>query len=336
MSFKIAIHSSSGSFSDRWIKYCDQKGVPYKIVDCYRTDIIDQLKECSALLWHHHHAGAKDIVFAKQLLFSLQHAGLRVFPNFKTGWHFDDKVAQKYLAEVLQLPAVPAYVFYSKKDALAWAEKTSFPKVFKLRGGAGSANVLLVKSRVEAVRLIHKAFGSGFTTYQPVSALRERWRKYRVGKGSLFDVAKGVARLAILPKSAVVAGKERGYAYFQDFISGNDHDIRVVVIANKAFAIKRMVRKNDFRASGSGSILYEKKYFPDQLIDLSFQIATKVDSQCLAMDYVFHNDEPLLVEMSFGFSHGGYDQCEGYWTPDLRWHEGPFNPQSWIIDEIIA
>ncbi len=74
----------------------------------------------------------RDILFAKQLLFSLEQSGIIVFPDFNTGWHFDDKVGQKYLLETIDAPLVPSYVFYSKKEALEWDEQTNFPKVFKL------------------------------------------------------------------------------------------------------------------------------------------------------------------------------------------------------------
>jgi glutathione synthase/RimK-type ligase-like ATP-grasp enzyme len=50
---------------------------------------------------------------------------------------------------------------------------------------------------------------------------------------------------------------EKNYVYFQDFIPQNDFDIRIIVIGKRAFAIKRMVRKGDFRASGSGNIKYD-------------------------------------------------------------------------------
>ena len=43
----IAIHKSSG-FTERWIAYCEQEGIDYKIVNCYDSDIIEQLKDCDA------------------------------------------------------------------------------------------------------------------------------------------------------------------------------------------------------------------------------------------------------------------------------------------------
>ena len=118
---KIAIHHRKGGFSDRWIDYCENHGIDYKIVNAYDSDIIEQLKDCKALLWNHHQSNFKDKLTARRILFSLEHAGKKVFPNFNTGWYFDDKVAQKYLLEAIGAPLVPSYVFYDKQDAKKWA-----------------------------------------------------------------------------------------------------------------------------------------------------------------------------------------------------------------------
>ena len=52
---KIAIHHRSGSFSDQWIEYCKEKSIDYKIVNAYDSNIIEQVKDCDAFMWHHHH-----------------------------------------------------------------------------------------------------------------------------------------------------------------------------------------------------------------------------------------------------------------------------------------
>ena len=105
---KIAIHHSGVSFSPHWIEHCKRSGIDYKIVDCYRSDIVEQLNDCDALMWHHHHMFSKDILFAKQLLYALEMAGKVVFPDFRSGWHFDDKVGQKYLFEAIGAASSPA------------------------------------------------------------------------------------------------------------------------------------------------------------------------------------------------------------------------------------
>jgi glutathione synthase/RimK-type ligase-like ATP-grasp enzyme len=333
---KIGIHSTKGFFSDRWIAYCNANGISYKLVDCYRTDIISQLADCDALMWHFNHKSPKASKFAKQLLFSVQASGKKVFPDYNTAWHFDDKVGQKYLLEAIGAPLAQTYVFYDKKEAIDWANQTTYPKVFKLRNGAGSDNVRLVKTRNETIRLIKKAFLRGFKQYEAWSNLKERYRKYRIGKTTLWDVMKGIIRLVHKTEYARVTGREIGYAYFQDFIPGNDHDIRVIVVNDKAFAIKRMVRNNDFRASGSGFILYEKEHFDHKTIRLAFEVSEKLKVQCMTYDFVFLSGNPLIVEISYGFSMAGYDACTGFWDKELNWHDGKFNPYGWMVEDLIV
>lgn len=125
---KIGIHKREGSYSDFWIEYCEKKGICYQILNAYDNNIVDQLSDCDAFMWHYHHGSNKDKLFAKQLLFSLESIGLIVFPNFKTGWHFDDKVGQKYLFEAYGIKCAKTYVFYDKKEALAWVIVLFFQK----------------------------------------------------------------------------------------------------------------------------------------------------------------------------------------------------------------
>jgi hypothetical protein len=330
----IAIHNNKSTdlFHFRWIEYCDKNDIPYKLVNCYDNNIIHQLKGCSALMWHYHQASPTDIVMAKSLLFSLEQSGTKVFPDFNTAWHFDDKVAQKYLLEALETDLVPTWVFYDKKTASQWIEMATFPKVFKLKGGAGSQNVQLAKTRHEAKSLANQAFGKGFAAYDGWGSIKERFRKWRLGKTNFFDVAKGFARLVNPPRYAKVMGYEMNYLYFQEFIANNDSDIRIVVIDGKAFGIKRMNRENDFRASGSGFILYDKEAIDERFVKAAFEIHRKLKAQCIAYDFVLDSNKPLLIEISYGFANAGYDACVGYWDEEMNWYEGTFNPYGWMVE----
>lgn len=331
----IAIQPAAGGFSDRWINYCEANKILYKTVNCYRNDIITQLEDCNALMWQFYQGSPKDNLVASQILSAAEAMDIKVFPDFNTRWHFDDKVGQKYLLEAVGAPLVTTWIFYNRKEAVEWTAKTSYPIVFKLRGGAGSQNVRLVENRVEAVRLINKAFGCGFQTYDPLNSLKERWRLFRLNKTNLMDVIEGVVRFVVPPPYARMRGPERGYVYFQDYIANNDHDTRVVVIGNKAFAIKRMVRHGDFRASGSGSILYDKNLFEESTIKLSFTLAENLKSQCVAFDFVHNQGKPLVVEISYGFSPEGYDACPGFWDHELNWHQGKFDPYGWMVEDLL-
>lgn len=121
------------------------------------------------------------------------------------------------------------------------------------------------------------------------------------------------------------------------YIPNNRFDIRVIVIGDKAFAIKRLCRDNDFRASGSGMILYAKTEIPVRCVEKSFEAAKKLGTQCVGFDWVFDsNGNPLIVEISYGFMAKGYFTCEGYWTSDMQWHEGSnFDFCGWMVNEVI-
>ena len=332
---KIAIHHNPNSFSERWIKYCEEKNIDYKIVNAFDNDIVEQLKDYDIFMWHHHHAQYKDVLMAKRILFALEQSGIKVFPNFNTGWHFDDKVAQKYLLEAINAPLVPSYVFYDKESALNWAKNISYPKVFKLKGGAGASNVKLVKNYSQAASLVKQAFGQGFSQFDRFEYFKERYSKFKNGKDSFLGVLKGIARIFIVPEFAKKQPKEAGYIYFQEFMPGNNSDIRVIVIGDKAFAIRRLVRENDFRASGSGNIDYTNNIDP-ACLKIAFEVHQKLSSQCTAFDFIFSQDKkPLIVEISYGFSVEVYDSCNGYWSKDLKWHESKIQPQQWMVESLI-
>lgn len=333
---KIAIHKSPLGFSKDWISFCDRNNIEYKTVNCYDSDIINELVDCNLLMWHHHHAGPRDVLFAKQLLFSLQQSGKTIFPDFNTCWHFDDKVGQKYLLEAIQAPLAPSWVFYEKSKAKEWAGNVSFPKVFKLRGGAGSSNVRLVKTSKEAIKLINTAFGRGFSSYNKWDDLKEHIRKSKGDIKSVLGILGSFKRLFSATRFSQIVGRQKGYVLFQEFIAGNTFDIRVVVIADKAFAIKRLVRKNDFRASGSGHILYEKEEIDERCVKIAFGITDKLKGQCVAYDFVFTAErEPMIVEINYGFAHEAYFPCPGYWDKQMQWHTESFNPADLIIESML-
>ena len=336
---KVAIHHKKGSFSDRWIKYCSDQNIPFKIVNCYDSDIVSQLHDCNGLMWHWNLNDYSAALFARQLTLSLEKKGIKLFPDINTGWHYEDKVGQKYLLESIDAPFVKSYVFYSEQDALKWIDKTSFPKVFKLRTGAASSNVRLVKNKFKARLLVKKAFGSGFPFVSPFGRLKERF--YHLGKNrdlsSLKTFVGGLGRLIIPTESEKFSPREKGYIYFQDFMPNNDYDTRLVVVGNRCFGAIRFCRKGDFRASGSGTGLFDHKLIDNKMIKIAFDVAKKLGTQSLAFDFIYDNKIPKIMELSYCFpmGKGSADDCPGYWDSNLNWHSERVNAQKYMIEDFI-
>ena len=335
---KIAIHHTPGSFSDRWISYCREKQIVFKQVNCYDSDIMTQLDDCEGLMWHWDQTDYKAALFARQLTISLEKKGIKVFPDINTAWHFDDKVGQKYLLEAIGAPLVKSYVFYTSQEALAWVNTTTFPKVFKLRGGAGSENVSLAKTKKMAQWLVHKAFGKGFSQVNHVSRLKDRLMVFKREKNlrALRGVLSGFARMFVPKQSDQFFHNEKGYVYFQDFVPGNEYDTRLVVIGDRCFGVRRYCRKGDFRASGSGIKVYDPELIDKKCIQIAFEVANKLNTQSVALDFILDGSEPKIVEISYCFVMGRfYDDCLGFWDRTLTWHEKTVNPQYFMIEDFI-
>lgn len=337
MNMPLAIHHREGSFSDRWQAYCEERRIPFILVNCLESDILNRLASADALLWHWIHQDAREHLMARHLILAAEQMGLAVFPSTPTCWHFDDKIAQKYLLEAVDAPLVPTHVFYDEDEALRWIKKAAFPKVFKLRKGAGSSNVHLVANARQARALTRRAFGRGF---QPVPGYsvdaRKRLRSARE-RGEVLAAAMRMpwvlARIRRLNKAM---GSEGGYVYFQDFVPDNAFDTRVTVIGDRAFAFTRDVRPGDFRASGSGRIAYDFGRIDRRCVETAFGVTRKVGSQSMAFDFVRTGEgSPMIVEVSYCYDPRAVYNCAGHWDGRLKWHDGHTWPQDAILVDLI-
>src|SRR5690606_38856884 len=121
--------------------------------------------------------------------------GVLVFPGTSTCWHYDDKIGQKYLLETVGAPLIASHVFYEEQTALEWLHTAQFPVVWKLRGGAGSQNVRLIKNIGKARAIVRRSFGRGWRATR-LHPLRERlWKfRHRPGVRTFMDIGRGLAR----------------------------------------------------------------------------------------------------------------------------------------------
>jgi hypothetical protein len=335
----LAIHHRKGSFSDQWITYCEENNIPYKIVNCYDSDIVNQVKDSNGLMWHWSHSNVKENLFARQLIYSLEYNNLPVFPNSNTCWHFDDKIAQKYLLEAIEAPLITTHIFYDKESAIKWSQETTYPIVFKLRNGAGSINVKLINNIKESKKIIYQAFGIGFNLISNTEKVKDRLGKWIQNKNmnSFRAFIRGLA-LFVFPRLDLnykLSNKEKGYVYFQEFIPNNKSDIRVIIIGDKAIGIRRGVRQNDFKASGSGIISYLKDEIPNECIKIAFEINQKLRTQSIAFDFIKSSSGFKIIEISYGFSQKAYYKCPGYWDQNLNWHQKVIKPEDLIIESFL-
>ncbi|KXX68572.1 hypothetical protein [Flammeovirga sp. SJP92] len=334
---KIAIHPRENSFSDSWTELCEEEGIDYTLVNCFDNNIISILKGYDVLLWHWHHTDSKAKLIADTLMYSVELMGLKVYPNYKTSLFFDDKIKQKYLFESIGVPSIVTNIFFDKQSSSNFLSKTSFPKVFKLKGGAGASNVRLINNISQAKEINNIMFDTGISLVSShTSDAKAKFKKIKSFKDFIEKALRFPSVFLKKRKLNKSFNKEIGYTYFQDFLPNNTYDIRIIVISNIAFGIKRMNRKDDFRASGSGNIDYDISELDTSIVNKCFEIKNKLSLQSVAFDLLYNKDKVEFVEMCHVWSRKAYYPCKGYWDSELKWHNNlDFKPENYILTELI-
>lgn len=337
---KIAVHHAcrihEDSYAKRWIEQLQRKNIEVLALDFRATDIIEQIRGCQGTMWHWFHT-PDDKMIAPKILQAIEIGlDIPVYPNMPTRWHYDEKVAQHFLFDAIGVPKVRSWVFTSHESAINFIKNCSYPIIFKLSVGAGSANVLKLDSFSQAEKILHKMFTKGIFPYTlnefSTLAGSRPWRSFL----RRFYHAFRYILLKDYPPFPDYYLPQKNYVYFQEFLPGNNYDIRITVIGNRAFGFIRQNRPDDFRASGSGVISYSKQDIPLEAVKIAHKISQEQKFQTMAYDFLFSKQGDLLVnEISYCYLNQAVFQCPGYWDRELNWHEGNLWPEEAQVTDFL-
>lgn len=308
-------------------KILAHNGIAPVRLNCDRPDFWNLVGDLDLFIlrwcqWDSHRQLALDIlpVIEREL-------GVPCFPDLATCWHYDDKIRQYLLLKPHGYPIAESYIFRERRTALTWAESARYPVVFKLRGGAGSQNVILVRESRQARRLIKRMFGRGIFPEKFINPGSIRFRHFSLYR-ELHHLAGNFYRRFRGCDPSPFWQLQKNYALFQEFIPDNRFDTRVTVIGERAFVYRRFTRPGDFRASGSGLNDYDPEKVDLRCLEIAFKISREMKFQSMAYDFlVTPDDRPVFCEISYTFVSRYIHQCSGYFDPSLRFHEGRFWPE---------
>jgi len=292
----------------------------YELVNINTDDWITKLEKFDVVIWKPNHMGFESASYFKEKIYFIEkHLGKMVIPNFNTVWHFESKVAQKYIFEKYNIYTPRTITTFDYHDSLNKLSEFEFPIVMKESTGAAASNVRLISSYSHAISILDEIFCKD-------SVNQDIKRKGRL----LGRMSRKFIQLRKWRKS----GPNQPVAYWQEFIPNNSKDLRITVIGNKyAFGFWRNNRPNDFRASGSGDIDYNSD-IPKEVIKYCISISDKLGLDSMAYDVLFADDDFKIVEMSFGYVDTAIHNSKGYYEvveDELVLHKGSYWPQEiWV------
>jgi glutathione synthase/RimK-type ligase-like ATP-grasp enzyme len=315
-------------------KILQYNNIPFIKLDLNDRDFWDKIKMLDLFIfrWAHiddHHQIAKTILPIIE-----NDLKIKCFPNLDTCWHFDDKIKEYYLLHTYGYPITKSCIFWDKANAFSWSKTTEYPVVFKLKKGAASSNVVLIRNYNEARKVIKKVFGKGVFP-------REVWHKGKVKYKNFEEFLR-------IKYSQYVTNKifgikpytweiEKNYALFQKFLPGNQYDTRIVTIGDRTFGFKRLVRDKDFRASGSGKIDFDTSKIDIRMVKIAQSISKELNFQSMAYDFLLNEEvQPEICEISYTTIDRVVYKCPGYWDAHLNWKDGHFVTQQLQLNDLLG
>jgi len=334
---KEKVHTTS--WSTQWKEYCAEHNIEFLIVNPYQNNVVKILADFDIVLWHYSNYSFKDMLMAQNVLVTLQDRGISVFPSFKDSWHFDDKLSETYLLESVAAPTPKTYYYYTAKSLEEDIIKNiiSFPIVAKLRNGSGSHNVKLLRNKKELLSYAKRMFTSGLNSAPSLLYKASSNVKSSKNLQTFINRSKRIPEFLNSLANAKKFAMEKGYVYLQEFIPNNGYDLKVVVVKDKLSFIGRNIRKGEFRASGGGSIFYDKSIVPQNVIDSAFRTSDILGFSCMGYDYVVDSEtgEGKIVEISYGFSNEALMQADGYFDRQGNWYDKPLNAPKEVLENMI-
>lgn len=193
-----------------------------------------------------------------------------LIPNYDLLMAHEDKGFQEIMKKEKNFGNLKGCYFFDIDN-----HQFNYPKVLKTAQGAGSSGVFLVKDNTDLKTIKNKFFEPDLK--RKVIKLQKKFKlnpeeykiySYKYKKFNLFVE--------------------------QDFISNLACDYKVLVFGDRYFALKRNVRKNDFRASGSGDFEFIDP--PLEVLDFAKEITDILKNPYLSLDIAQSDKDCHLIE----------------------------------------
>ena len=327
------------SYTEKFRDILLKNNLPAVLIDPNSNSLLDELEKCSHLLFRHTMADTDALIYDAIFNIASNVFHIKCFPDFETSWPYENKVKEYYLLKSHGFPIVDSQVFWNYDHAYKYLREASFPLIAKLPKGAGSSNVIIIDSVRDGQRIINQVFFKGVRPRR----LRSRYNLTSISKLGIYEYVKSRLKSELMKKGIIQDKTEhpewqiqKDAILFQKFLPGNTFDTRITVIGNRAFGFRRFVRKNDFRASGSGNFNMDNSKIDLRCVEIALTISKKLGFTTMAYDFIYdENKKPWINEISYNFVDFLIQKCPGFWDDNLSWHSIQNWPQYYQLVDFL-
>ena len=255
--------------------------------------------------------------YIEDIMLALQEKGAILIPDYKYLRCHHNKAFQEMLRKTCfakEIRNLNSLSFGSYEDLLAYdRSKFEYPLVIKKSGGCCSKGVALAENEHKLLK-IARGFSRSF---------------------NLSDYLRFTAK-TFLRKGYIAESSNRNKFILQQFIFGLEDDYKVLFYGDKAYVLRRFTRKNDFRASGSGSFEYPEK-LPEGLLEGAEKIYKHFNVPFISLDMAYSSKDMCFYLIEFQFLMFGtltleYSK-EFYQKINNKWEK---QKGTSILEEVIA
>ena len=233
--------------------------------------------------------------YIEDVIFGLKEKGLRVLPDFKFLRANNNKVFMEILKSIIFTDSVNnlSAAHYGVLEDID-IDGLTYPVVIKESIGAMSRGVALAINKQDFLKKAKKISRTQNIKKDLKDFLRSKKHK-------------GYVRESLYRKKFII----------QQFIPELTSDFKILIFGERYYIFERPVRKNDFRASGSGNANYiygSNVNCPNGIFNFAKNVFDQAELPNISIDIAFDGNKFYLLEFqAIYFGTVGHAKADGYY-----------------------
>ena len=210
--------------------------------------------------------------YIQDILLFIERSGGILVPHFHSFVCHENKMLQELEKRRLNISSPKSYFVGTYEEGISYLKNAIFPMVGKRSKGFGGKSVVKINNFAQGQRFLKHNLSEGIS----LNFEYMKWLYKKIRFKKLYP-------------------KYHGKVILQEMVQGLDHDWKILVFGNQCYALKRFVKNNDFRASGSGKFDYDAVP-SDNILNFALEVTRRLNLPFASLDIIEKNGQCILVE----------------------------------------